>query len=160
MRKLLSALIFTLWGSAALAATTPNSFISPQTPNRGILQFTSASSAGTYVTLYTSGANGSRCYGMWLNASDATAHLVTLQIVNSTNKYGGVAITTGTTTPGFATGVPALNLLSPANWPGLPVDQYGNPYIQLVSGDTLQATFAAAITAATFVNIVASCSDF
>jgi hypothetical protein len=146
--------------SPAFGAGTPNSFVTPQTPNRGIAQFTSSSSAGTYVTLYTAGTNGSRCYGLWATSNDATSHLVTVQLVNSATKYGGVAIATGTTTPGFASGAPSLNLMAAANWPGLPVDQYGNPYLQMISGDTLQATFATAITATDVVNLVASCSDF
>lgn len=45
-------------------------------------------------------------------------------------------------------------------WPGLPVDSDGNPYILIASGDTIQATFATALTAADVLNIVATCSDF
>lgn len=160
MRKLLIALGALILAGGAWAASTPNSFISPQAINRGILQFTSASSAGTYSTLYTAQANGSRCYALWASASDVTAHTITLQLVNGANKYGGEIISTGTNLPGFANGVPSLNLLSPSNWAGLPVDQYGNPFIQLVSPDSLQATFATAITVGTFINLVASCSDY
>jgi hypothetical protein len=50
--------------------------------------------------------------------------------------------------------------MSTTLWPGLPVDSDGNPYIILVSGDTLQATFATALTSTDFVNIVAQCADF
>jgi hypothetical protein len=74
-------------------------------------------------------------------------------------KYGGMAITS-VESAGFASGTPAQNLLSSANWPGLPVDQYGNPYLQMVSGDTLQATFATALTSSDLINFVSSCSDF
>jgi hypothetical protein len=153
----LAALLF---GSMAHAATTPNSIVTPQTPNRGILQFTSSSSAGTYATLYTAGSNGSRCYAVWMNNNDPSAtHLVTLQIVNSTTKYGGAAVTT-IASAGFVNGTAAQNLMTPSVWPGLPVDSYGNPYVQLVSGDTLQATFATSITSSDVVNLVAVCSDF
>lgn len=146
---------------AALAAVTPNSYVTPQTPSRGIVQFLQGTdSAGTYKTLYTAGSNGSRCNAIWLTTSDGSAtHLVTLQLVNTAVKYGGVAITT-VASAGFSGSSPPINLTSPANWPGLPVDQYGNPYISLNSGDTLQATFATALTAATVINIVASCMDF
>jgi hypothetical protein len=157
-RVLLALLIFDI--TVASAATTPNSFVSPQTPNRGILQFTSSSSAGTYATLYTAGANGSRCYAAWINNNDPSAtHLVTLQVVNSTTKYGGTALTT-VESAGFTSGNPPQNLLTSAVWPGLPVDAYGNPYIQLISGDTLQATFATSITSSDVVNLFAVCSDF
>lgn len=145
----------------AFGAVTPNSFVAPQTPNRGIVQFLQGTdSAGTYKTLYTSGSNGSRCYGMYITSNDPTAHLVTIQLVNGGVKYGGIAISTSTTLPGFANGVSALNPMSTTNWPGLPLDANGNPYIPLVSGDTIQATFATALTASDFINIVASCADF
>lgn len=162
MRRFLSALAAgLLLAASAFAATTPNSFVAPQTPNRGVLQFLQGTDvAGTYKTLYTAGANGSRCYGGWITTNDATSHSITIQLVNSTIKYGGAVIATGTTTPGFASGVPALNLLAPGYWGGLPVDAYGNPYIQMISGDTLQATFATALTTSDVINIVANCADF
>jgi hypothetical protein len=145
----------------ARAAVTANNFVTPQTPNRGIVQFLQGTdSAGTYKTLYTAGANGSRCYGMWSTNNDASAtHLLTVQIVNSAVKYGGMAITS-VESAGFVSGTPAQNLLAAANWPGLPVDEYGNPYVQLITGDTIQATFATSITSTDLINIVTSCSDF
>lgn len=160
MRKLLT-LLFLLLAPSAWAAAVPNSFISPQTPNRGIVQFLQGTdSAGTYKTLYTAGSNGSRCYAMWMTNNDASAtHVVTVQIVNSAVKYGGTALLS-VQSAGFTNGTPAQSLITPTIWPGLPLDQYGNPYIQLVSGDTIQATFATALTSTDVLNIVASCSDF
>lgn len=145
----------------AQAATTPNSIVTPQTPNRGVVQFLQGTdNAGTYKTLYTAGANGSRCYGMLMNNNDtSTTHLVTVQIVNATVKYGGTALTT-TLDAGFANSSTAQPLMSSSVWPGLPVDQYGNPYVQLVSGDTIQATFATTLTTSTLINMYTSCSDF
>lgn len=146
---------------AAYAAVTGNNFITAQTPNRGIAQFLQGTdTAGVYKTLYTAGANGSKCYGGYITSNDATSHLVTIQIVNAAVKYGGMSINTGTTLPGFANAVPPIAFMSSANWPGLPVDSSGNPYILLANGDTLQATFATALTASDFVNIVIVCSDF
>jgi hypothetical protein len=145
----------------AFAAVTPNSIVTPQTPNRGIVQFLQGTdSAGTYKTLYTAGSNGSKCFGMYITSNDPTSHLITVQLVNGGVKYGGTSNATGTTLPGFATGVPSISIMSTTLWPGLPVDSDGNPYIILVSGDTLQATFATALTSTDFVNIVAQCADF
>jgi hypothetical protein len=159
MLKWLRIVLLSLVAGPAAAATTPNSFVTPQTPNRGVVQFLQGTdSAGTYKTLYTAGSSGSRCYGIWSTNNDGSAtHLITVQIVNGGVKYGGVAVTT-VQTAGFANGVTPQNLLT--LWPGLPVDQYGNNYLQLVSGDTLQATFATALTTSELINIVASCSDF
>jgi hypothetical protein len=132
-----------------------------QTPTRGIVQFLQGTdSAGTYKTLYTAGTNGSKCNALWLTTDDGTAtHVVTVQLTNGGVRYGGLAVLT-VLSAGFANGVPALNLLAPTLWPGLPLDSDGNPYIQLASGDTLQATFATALTASTRISLVASCGDY
>lgn len=145
-----------------VGATSPNSFVTPQTPNRGIVQFLQGTdSAGTYKTLYTAGSNGSRCYGMWMTTSETSAtHLVTVQLISGGVKYGGVSLST-VTSAGFANGAPPQSLMLSNNWPGLPQDQYGNFYLQLISGDTIQATFATALqTSGAVINIVTSCSDF
>lgn len=161
MRKVLAFILSLLVLAApALAAVTPNSFVSPQTPNRGILQFTNASTPGTYGTLYTAGTNGSRCYSLWTtNSESTTTHLLTVQLVSSGTKYGGASITSNASA-GFSAATPAQAVMAPATWPGLPVDQYGNPYVQLNNGDTLQATFTTTITSPQTLNFVASCSDF
>lgn len=135
--------------------TTPNSIITPQTPNRGLVRFLMGTdSPGTYKTLYTAGANGSRCYGIWSSSTDAVAHPVQLGIFNSGVEYFGV----GFTSASYAAQITTINVMT--GWVGLPVDQYGNPYIQMVSGDTLQATFSTAGTATASVYLYASCSDF
>jgi hypothetical protein len=144
------------------AAVTANSIVTPQTPTRAIVQFVQGTdSAGTYKTLYTAQTNGSKCYGMYLTSNDSSSsHLVTVQLVNGGVKYGGVAINTGTTQPGFANAVPPIAPMSSSNWPGLPVDASANPYVQMISGDTIQATFATALSTSTLINIVATCADF
>jgi hypothetical protein len=147
--------------AVALAAVTPNSIISAQTPNRGHVQFLQGTdSAGTYKTLYTAGANGSKCFGMWSTNNDGSAtHLITVQIFNATVGYGGMAITS-VESAGYANATPAQNLTSPANWTGLPIDANGNPYISLVSGDTIQATYATTLTSSDYINITVNCLDY
>jgi len=160
LRFLLVAVVLFGAAGAARAALSPNSIVTAQTPNRGILQFTSSSSAGTYATLYTAGTNGSICKAIWSDNSDGSAtHLISVQVVNAGTKYGGVALTS-VSNAGFANATPPQSLFSAATWPGLPLDQNGNPYLILVSGDTLQATFATAITASTQLDLHAVCSDF
>jgi len=157
LKYLLAAGLFAV--ASANAATTPNSAITAQTPNRGVVQFLQGTDvAGTYKTLYTSGANGSKCNALWATNNDASAtHLLTVQIVNGGVKYGGNAVTS-VLNAGFANAVPAVNIL--ALWAGLPMDSDGNPYILLVSGDTIQATFATALTAADVINMETLCADF
>ena len=159
MKKLLCAMLMIV--GVAQAATTPNSIITAQTPNRGVVQFLQGTdSAGTYKTLYTAGTNGSKCFGLTTTNNDGSAtHLLTVQTVNATVKYGGVAITS-VESAGFATATPPQSLMSSTNWPGLPVDSDGNPYLMLISGDTLQATFATNLTSTDVINMYVTCVDF
>jgi hypothetical protein len=164
MRLFLRAAIIGLWllfGAAAQAATTANSIVTPQTPNRGILQFTHSSTAGTYGTLYTAGSNGSKCYAVTSSNTDGTTHLLTLGLFNGGTQYSQVSVTS-VANAGNANATAPQNLLSTAIWAngGLPQDSEGNYYFLLASGDTLQATFATTITASDFVNFYAICVDF
>ena len=143
------------------AAVTANKIITLQTPSRGVVQFLQGTdSAGTYKTLYTGGSNGSKCIAIWMTNNDASAtHLVTVQVVSSSVKYGGAALATKTSA-GFTDGNPAQPVMTPAVWPGLPLDSDGNSFLFLASGDTLQATFATALTSSDVINLVAICADF
>jgi hypothetical protein len=126
-----------------------------------------ADAIGTYKTIYTAGwgapngTNGSKCFGLIETNNDASAtHLITVQLVNSAGtKFPGMAITTASS-DGFANAVPAKSLMSSGNWPGLPLDQYQNPYVILAPGDTIQATYATALTSGDSVSLYASCTDY
>src|SRR5882724_3641057 len=93
----------------------------------------STDAAPTWVTVYTGGSvgPGSKVVGLYLTSTDATAHVVTCVLNKNGARGGGVAVTTSTTKPGFASGVPAINLMSPTNWPGLPIDSDRNPFFYL-----------------------------
>lgn len=155
------ALALLFLASPAFAAVTANSVVTAQTPTNGKAQFLQGTdSAGTYKTVYTAGTNGSKISALWMNNNDPSAtHLVTCQIINTAVKYGGVALTS-VVSAGYATAVPPQNLLTQAVWTGLPTDGNGNPYLTLVSGDTLQCTFATSITASDLINVFAIGSDY
>lgn len=148
-------------GGVAYAAVTPNSIVTAQTIKRGVVQFLQGTDvAGTYKTLYTAGANGSKCFGMVETNNDGSAtHVVTVQVFNGAVGYGGTAIISASN-DGFINTAPPKAMMSPAAWPGLPIDANGNPFIYLVSGDTLQATFATALTSMDVLNIFVSCVDY
>lgn len=162
--------LFALWlllapatAFAQAAAGTPNQPVFPQTANRGAVQFLEGTdTAGTYKTLYTAGAKGSICKALWMQNSDTATHLVTVQIVNTAVKYGGPTPTTTVAAGTIAILGPPVGLMAAAVWPGLPLDQNGDPYLYLINGDTLQATFATALTATagTVIDLIAICSDF
>jgi hypothetical protein len=161
MRKILVAL-FILTCSPVFAAGTQNKVITAQIPNLGVVQFLQGTdSAGTYKTLYTGGANGSIIKGLIATTNDASAaHLVTCQVVRSAVKYAVTSVNIPINS-GFASGAPPVNLLSSTNTPGLPIDSDQNPFIYLFNAsDTLQCTFATALTASDVINIIAVATDF
>ena len=161
MRRVLWFLVGFLLSASLALAVTPNSIVTMQEPKVGVAQFVQGTdNAGTYKTLFTAGASGSKCNGLWSTNDDGTAtHVVTIQLTRGGLRYGGVAFTT-TLSQGFSPAAPALNVLNPTLWPGLPLDSDGNPYIQLQTGDSLQATYATALTAGTRISLVISCGDF
>lgn len=153
----------------AQPATTPNSAITPQTPNVGKVQFLQGTDvAGTYKSAYTGGANGSKIVAIYATSNDASlAHLVTWQISSSTSAhcspatscFGGAAVTVPINA-GFANAAPAINLMSQGNWPG-PVDSDGNTFFFLPSSSyTIEVTFATALTSTDWINVVVVASDF
>jgi hypothetical protein len=160
-RNLALTIALVLVAGTAQAATTPNSVITAQTPTRGIVQFLQGTdAAGTYKTIYTAGSNGSKVVALYATSNDASAaHLVTCQIVNSAVKYGGTAVNVPTNS-GFANATAQINMMSQTNWVGLPLDSDGNPFFYMVSGDTLQCTFATALTTSDVLNLIAVVADF
>jgi hypothetical protein len=61
---------------------------------------------------------------------------------------------------GNAAGTPAVNLLDPAVIVGLPIDSDGNPFLYLVSGDTLTAAVLTQVTSGKLINLQAVTADF
>jgi len=123
----------------------------------------STDAAPTWVTVYTGGSTGpgSKVTGLYLTSTDATAHVVTCVLNKNGARAGGVAITTSTTKPGFASAVPAINLFSANNWPGLPIDSDGNPFVYLSgSSDKIDCRFATALTSGTLIGVTALGADF
>lgn len=137
----------------AFAAAAP-SFC--PTVNRGLVQFLPASTPGNYSTLYTAAANGSRCNAFWVDNNDsANTHIITCQLVNATVKYGGYSLTTatsaGTTSFVLASLMPATTIVGQ--------DSDTNPVIEMISGDSMQCTYATAVNTAQQVDIHIQCCD-
>lgn len=140
-------------------AQTANSWITTQTPRIEKARFVQGTdTAGTYKTLFTAPAAGARCHGISITSTDtALAHLVTLEIFAGGLAYGGTAVSVPALS-GYGAATPPVSALNPTTWPGAPSDADGNSYITLVSGDSLQATFATALTSTTRINITAYCA--
>lgn len=161
MRRLLALLCLLCVSAPAWASVTTNAVVTTQTPNNGKQNFIQGTdSAGTFKTIYTAGANGSKCTGMSVANTDSSAtHLVSFEITNGGNTYLTSSLTT--VSPGVgATG--SANAMSA--WVGLPSDSDGNPYVFLVSGDVLKATFASALTGSLTplaqITVLITCADF
>ena len=178
LREVLAALwLLCVWTAASYfvgvlpiwAATTPNSNIMAQTPLTKCIQFLQGTdNANTYKTLITGGSNGSVIMGMWSTSFDPSAsHVLTVQISSSTSAhcspatscFGGSSVTQAT---GSATlGSTPTNLMSPTNWPGLPVDNNGNPFFYLTDNTfTIEVTFATALTSSDWINVCVTYANF
>lgn len=167
-RWLWCSFLLLLLASGAFALTATPVFV--QTPKTIIVTFVQGTDvAGTYKTVYTGDTSGSKVVGLYCTSNDtALSHLVTVQMSTSTaahcspqsNCMGGAAVTVPINA-GFATGVPAVNMLAPANWPGLPVDSDGNPFLFLQGNtQTIEVTFATGLTTSTQVACVAYGASF
>jgi hypothetical protein len=178
------AAIFAVAGyGIAHATVTGNNVITAQTPNRIVYQFgpsaacvstaspfpcCSGAATGcginTAYTIYSAGANGSICKGIYMNSSDTVTHAITFEILGGNVVKNGPG-TNITTSAAAATGSFTLpiTVTGPANWPGLATDSDGNPYISLNSGYTLTAqtaTLVSSANATTVVNFAGACADF
>lgn len=134
----------------------------PQTPRLGLQNFIQGTdTAGTFKAVYTGGANGSKCTSLMASSTDGSAaHLITIQLKRSATSYTVVAATVAASA-GNANGIPPQPLMTPGIWYGLPADNDSNPTLFLNdASDSIQATYATALTAATQVNVIALCSDF
>jgi hypothetical protein len=141
-------------------ALTPNSVVSPQTPSRGLVRFVGTTDGtATLKALYTAGTNGSKVLGIVGVNAGATAHNVTLMIVNGGTNYQGNVVNLGTQAGNNGTVTPVA-LMSASVWPGLPVDSNGNPYLELNSGDTLEAEYATAQATTETISLYCVAQDY
>jgi len=145
-------------------AVTPNSQVSPQTPKITPQNFVQGTdSAGTYKTIYTGGSNGSKIVAINVTTDDGSAtHVLSLVLTRSAVDYtiGAYTIPVNSGSDGSAASVDLLAGGPAFLIKGLPVDNDGQKYLFLESGDTLRMTFATALTAAKRINVVTIGADF
>lgn len=128
------------------------------TPKNGKVQIANAD-ASAQKTVYTAGASGSKVVSLNLQSTDTSSRDVQVSITN-----GGTSYPLGTLTvpanSGNTGSVVSINALTPGFLAGLPVDADGNPYLLLVSGDTLTVSALTTVTAAKLITAVAMAGDF
>lgn len=140
-------------------SVTPNSVVTVQAPNRGHVQIVNADSTAQ-KTVYTAGAAGSKLTGLLASSSDTGAKIVQVSVTTAGTSFliGSVNVPAASGTDGVT---PSVNLFSPSLLPGLPLDSDGNPYLLLVSGDTLTVAVTVAVTAAKTLTVSAcAAGDF
>jgi hypothetical protein len=174
MRKFLLRLNILIWGIVFVAYLMPvnnaqataqvNSGIGVQYGNVGIATFTA--NPGTYAVIYTapsSGNNFAKLIGLTAsNADTSTAHLVTCKIIGSataTSNITGIVIPTSAAIAAQSGSIPPVNMLSNTLTGGLPVDQWGNPFVYIPSGGSVACTYTTALTNG-YVGVEAQAGEF
>ena len=115
--------------------------------------------AATYKTVVTAGPNGSKVVAVIVCSQDtANAHVMSLAINRSATRYplgsANCAISAGTN--GFT---PPMDIIQSGPLP-LPVDNDGQKYLFLESGDTLDCTFASNLNTSQNLYVTAIFGDF
>lgn len=133
-----------------------------KTPNNGTVQITSATS-NAFVTVYTGGTNGSKVVGLIATGSTNLSGAVDVQwgILNATSSFSALGASSVPITAGYASSVPAINLMNTVNTPGMPLDSDGNVFVFLKSSaDTLSARTPGVVITAGTINLTAFSGDF
>lgn len=141
-----------------MAVTATPVFV--QTPKITPAAFTNSDSANTKKTIHTAGANGSKIVAILASSTEtANARVAQIWLTRSATSYllGSVNIPLNS---GFDGTVVAVNILSRAMLPWLPVDNDGQPYFFLESGDTLQASTTTQVASGKEVDILAIGANF
>ena len=122
-------------------------------PQNGKVQIANAD-AQNQKTVYTAGANGSKVVALMAVSSDTSARDVQISITNGGTSFpiGTVSVPIGA---GNTSAAVSVNLLNNATLLGLPVDSDGNPYINLISGDTLTVSALTTVTTAKLITVTA-----
>jgi hypothetical protein len=164
MKKfLLVAFSLALMAAPAWGASAP---IFPGNVRTQITSFVEGTdSAGTYKTVFTGGASGSKVIRVLVSTTDTTAtHLVNLQYSTSTSDHCATATTCAplaTSTPDLGAAYAVDTGLSSLDSDAQPSDSDGNAfYFVNDDSDTLEVTFATALTAGTRINIIVFAVDF
>ncbi len=117
-----------------------------------------ADAANTKKTIFTAGVNGAKVTGVLATSTDTSAVLANLWLTRSATSY-----LLGSTTIAIAAGTDgavATQDLLPTSLITLPIDNDGQPYLFLESGDTLQVSLTTQVTATKAVNVTCIGANF
>ena len=138
-------------------AVTPTP-VYAQAVNNGVQSFANADGQ-TKKTIFTAGANGSRLTEILVSSTDTSARDIVVGITVSATNYDlfivNIPITAGT-----VNSAPTVSYLKQAQCPGMALDAYGNPYLDLPSGTTVYAYAPVSVTAAKQINVWAMGANY
>lgn len=126
----------------------------PQTPKLGLAQILPAD-ASAWKTVITGGTNGTKVVSLTLTSTDTSNRIVQVAVTRSATQhiFNAVTVTAGAGTDGTTTSIDGL----PST---LPVDNDGQKYLFLESGDTLDISATTTVTAAKVIDAMAPEADF
>jgi len=129
-----------------------------QTPKIGLMQIANAD-ALNQKTVVAAGPNGTKVVSLIAASADTTVRVLQISVGRGGANYiiGSVSVPANSGTDGVA---PGANLLAPSLMPGLPVDNDGQAYIFLQSGDMLQVSATTTVTSGKLIHISAIEADF
>ncbi len=123
---------------------TANSNITIQTPDTGIVRFVGTTDATlTPKALYTNPGTDPVDLNSVTATNGATAHNVSLLLISAGTTYTLNTVAVAVNAGNNGTVLP-VSFLSVVNWPGLPVDANGNPFLRVPGSGTISAQYATA----------------
>lgn len=111
------------------------------------------------VTICTAGADGTKVVSITVTSTDTGSRILQIWLTRAATSFllASFIIPTLSGTDGAAA---VYNAMNSTQWPGLPIDNDGQRYFFLVSGDTLQASVTVAVTAAKEIDVTVVSGDF
>ena len=129
-----------------------------QTPKLGLAQILNAD-ASTKKTVITAGANGTKLVSLTAASDDTVARVVQVILTRSATDHilASASVPAASGTDGTTA---AVNLINSTILPGLPVDNDGQRYLFLESGDTLAVKSTTTVSVAKTVSVAANFGHF
>ena len=129
-----------------------------QLPKITPVAFSNSDAANAKKTVNTAGSNGTKVTSVFAASTDTAARTAQLWLTRSAVSYllGSTIVAALAGTDGA---LPSQNLLTALLMP-LPVDNDGQPYLFLESGDTLQVSFTTQVTSTKEIDVVTQFGNF
>lgn len=131
-----------------------------QAPKHGVVQIVPGDTTGN-KTVITAGANGTKVIALYAYSDDTAARDIRVSIVRSATTYP-ISCVNVPLTSGHTSSIPPVNLFGGSQFPAnmLALDQDGQPYLFLESGDTLVVNVLTTVTTAKTITVHADFGNF